>query len=277
MAGNNPIQPTLVLLDRMDELEAYDPLYAFALDELLCRRAGKGGPAICHIWRHPQAFILGTRDSKLPYVEEALQWLASRGWPAAVRNSGGAAVPLDSGVVNLSLILPNAGMLHEGYRNDFEDMYLLIREALIHTGELVQKGLVEGAYCPGDYDLSIDGFKFCGIAQRRQAHATIIQAFIVAAGSGRARAELVRGFYNIASGGDDTLGHPLVAADSMASLEELAGLGTQAAHVFAQAVKGVLGDRLLLPQEAGPLAWPEPAEIAAAIASLRNRYKDGQR
>lgn len=275
------LEQETLLLDRMNDVGGHDPLYAFALDELLCRRTGRGGPPICHIWRHPQSFILGAQDSRLPYAREAMDWLASCGWPTAVRNSGGAAVPLDGGVVNLSLILPNASLQHSGYLNDFERMYKLIAKALQHTGRIVEKGLVAGAYCPGDYDLSIDGVKFCGIAQRRQAKATVIQAFIVAEGSGSARARFVRSFYDRASGRDDTLGHPLVVHDSTGSLEELAGLGPMAGFAFAAAVREALGPRLLLPDSTAWEAWghrpslPEPDEIAAAVAALRMRYGAG--
>ncbi|MCU6712501.1 lipoate--protein ligase family protein [Paenibacillus sp. J5C_2022] len=268
-----------VLLNRMNDFTHTDPLYAFALDELLCRSAGKGGPAVCHIWRHPGAFIMGLRDSRMPHVLEARQWLESSGWATAVRNSGGAAVPLDAGVVNISLIKPKTNVLDYHFHHDFEGMFALIREALKGTGRQVDKGEIAGAYCPGEFDLSIDGFKFCGIAQRRQTHATIVQAFVVAEGSGSARAAFVRQFYDIASGGDDTLGHPIVAADSTASLEELAGLVPHGPHLFAQAVQ-----RTLLPSRPAyystdyppELQLPEPAEVEAMVATLRSRYTIGQ-
>lgn len=262
----------MLILDRMNELGVSDPLYAFALDELLGRRAGQVGSAVCHIWRHPQAFVLGSQDARLPFAREAMDWLESGGWPVAVRNSGGAAVPLDGGVVNLSLILPGSGEGHAGYRYDFEAMYGLIREALFGTGQMVEKGLIEGAYCPGDYDLSIDGRKFCGIAQRRQVNATIIQAFVVVEGSGFARAEFVRAFYDIASGGDDTLGHPIVVGDSTASLEELAGLGPMGAFSFASAVKEIIGGNVGVAASFDVSELPERDEIEAMIASIRGRY-----
>jgi len=273
--GINMMEQDILLVDRMNDLAAHDPLYSFALDELLCRRTGRGGPAVCHIWRHPQAFILGAQDARLPYAREAMDWLESGGWPVVVRNSGGAAVPLDGGVVNLSLILPNASLQHASYRSDFERMSALIASALQYTGRKVEKGLIKGAYCPGDYDLSIEGVKFCGIAQRRQAKATVIQAFVVAEGSGGERAGFVRSFYDMASGGDDSLGHPLVVPGSTGSLEELAGLGPMAGFVFAEAVRSALASRLLLP---GSTAWteqsplPEQDEIAAAVDMLRARY-----
>ncbi len=269
----------LLLLDRMAEGAAdSDPLYPFALDELLCRSAGQGGPAICHIWRHPRAFIMGLRDSRLPAAYEAQQWLEAQGWSTAVRHSGGAAVPLDHGVVNVSLILPKSDTLDFRFHGDFERMYGLIQHALQSTGRQVDKGEIAGAYCPGDYDLSIGGLKFCGIAQRRQAHAYIVQAFVVAAGSGRERAALVRSFYERAAGGDRNADYPRVTEESTASLEELAGLGPNAAEVFAEAVKRIVrsGQTVKGMQEAAAaLDMPTEERIREMIGTLRGRYAIG--
>ncbi|MHA7966903.1 lipoate--protein ligase family protein [Paenibacillus sp. CAU 1782] len=269
------IGKNILLLDRSNDLTQTDPLYAFALDELLCRSAGNGGPAVCHIWRQSRAFILGSRDNRMPHADGAKQWLQASGWPVMVRNSGGAAVPLDSGVVNLSLILPKGETSETGYNGDFETMYRLIAQALRNTGKAVEKGEIQGAYCPGDFDLSIDGFKFCGIAQRRQVHAAIIQAFVVAEGSGRDRAEFVRSFYDIASGNDNSLGHPIVTGDSTGSLEELSGLGPQAAASFVQAVRDVIRETQTtegLTEAAARLRMPAADELQNMISQLRTRY-----
>ncbi|WP_338130684.1 lipoate--protein ligase family protein [Cohnella ginsengisoli] len=139
----------LLILDRTDRLAAEDPLYAFALDELLCRATGAGGPGICHLWRHPRAFVIGLRDSRLPRAREAADRLAGLGYGVAVRNSGGAAVPLDPGVVNLSLILPKDRAEDMAFHGDFERMYDLIRLAVGQLGGEASKGEVVGSYCPG--------------------------------------------------------------------------------------------------------------------------------
>lgn len=272
------IEKNMLLLDRMNDPGAADPLRAFALDELLCRGAGAGGPAVCHIWRHPKAFIMGSKDGRLPQAAKAQRWVEDAGWATMIRNSGGAAVPLDLGVVNLSLILPNSSASGSGFHADFERMYTLVAQALRHSGRRIDKGEVAGAYCPGDYDLSIGGYKFCGIAQRRQVNAFIIQAFVVAEGSGRERAEFVRAFYDIASGGDTSLGHPVVSGDSTASLEELAGLGAQAASVFADNVKDVIRN-LQTPEgvaeASARLRMPSGEEVDAMARLLRSRYAIG--
>lgn len=270
-------QPVL-LLDRTQDLTHQDVLYHFALDELLCRLTGDGGPAICHLWRHPRAFVMGVRDSRLPYAPQGEAMLRSLGYNTAVRHSGGAAVPLDAGVVNLSLILPfsSAGPAPD-FHQDFEIMVELIREALHSTGKNVDTGEIAGAFCPGTFDLSIDGLKFCGIAQRRQRKAFIIQAFIIAEGSGSERARLVRSFYDIAAAGADPKQYPLVEANSTASLEELTSIGTgqNAVHSFIAAVKEVIrswqsGKELT--EAASRLTMPGSEEIRNMAEQMRQRY-----
>ncbi|MCY7486000.1 lipoate--protein ligase family protein [Paenibacillus alvei] len=269
----------ILLLDRTQHLEEPDILYPFALDELLCRHTGKGGPAVCHLWRHPRGFVMGLRDSRLPHAAEAQQWLESLGYSTAVRSTGGAAVPLDLGVVNISLILPKEGLGDKCFRSDYERMYQLIKLALRNTGYTVDKGEIDGAYCPGDYDLSIGGIKFCGIAQRRQAHAFVVQAFVICEGSGKVSAELVRSFYERAALGVLQADHPVVTEDKTGSLEELASLGSNvgigAAQVFIDAVKKVVQERQserCLEQAASGLWLPESEQVHNVIHTLRERY-----
>lgn len=261
-----------LIWDRSGELEEPDVLYSFALEELLCRQTGEGAAPIVHLWRHPRGFVMGLRDSRLPGAQQAADWLAAQGYAVGVRNSGGAAVPLDPGVVNVSLILPKRQQGDIDFRDDFERMYLFIREALEDAGVAVDKGEIGGAYCPGDYDLSIGGRKFCGIAQRRQAHAYVVQAFVVAGGSGSARAELVREFYRLAAKGQD-VDHPRVAAASMASLEELAayGAGEAAAERFVRSVKWT-AKRWIGEGAALPPVLPAREEVLRMADSLRKRY-----
>lgn len=268
----------MIVFDRITDLTNRDPLYAFAMDELLCKYTGAGGPAICHLWRHPRSFIMGLRDSRLPNAPKAKEWLESLGYAVAVRNSGGAAVPLDSGVVNISLILPKQGPGDTHFHQDFERMYQLIQQALLYTGCTVNKGEIQGAYCPGDYDLSIQGRKFCGIAQRRQAHAYVIQAFVVCEGSGSDRASLVRSFYQIAAGDSTLADYPYVVENSTASLSELTSLGQAAeppADVFTRAVKQVIlsqQDEAVLQELATKLILPDDQQLRDMILNLRTRY-----
>jgi octanoyl-[GcvH]:protein N-octanoyltransferase len=271
----------MLLLDRANEASERDVSYSFALDELLCKQVGEGGQPICHIWRHPRAFVMGTRDSRLPGAAEACRWLESEGYEVLVRHSGGAAVPLDSDVVNLSLIMPVAGKsVYGGFRDDFERMYALISRTLGGFGATVNKGEVEGSYCPGDYDLHIDGLKFCGIAQRRQVKAMIIQAFVLAGGSGIARAELVKAFYERAGVGAKPGAYPLIVPSTMSSLEERRIFEEQdgeAAERFRTALHRTFADISSIAtsssnDELVRLRLPHPDVIRSTANLLGSRY-----
>ncbi|OAB42782.1 ligase [Paenibacillus glacialis] len=264
----------MLILDRMNDLSEIDPLYPFALDELLCKHVGKGGPVLCHLWRHPKSFIMGLRDSRLPHADKGREWITSQGYQVGIRNSGGAAVPLDLGVVNISLIMSKQDQADTHFHRDFEKMYSLIRHALSNTGSHVDKGEIVGAYCPGDFDLSIGGRKFCGIAQRRQAHAYIVQAFVIVNGSGQERAQLVRGFYERAAVDAASSQYPLVTDDSTASLSELIDMGEEPTTTFAEAVKHVISDRQSTQYSSTTIDpyFPQQAEIMEMVDTLRQRY-----
>ncbi|TBL81852.1 lipoate--protein ligase family protein [Paenibacillus thalictri] len=247
-----------------------DALYPFALDELLCERAAAWQTGFLHIWRHPGALIMGLRDSRLPGARQAMDMLRARGFSAVVRNSGGAAVPLDLGVVNISLVLPKRQDGALDFRGDFELMYRLIAGALAHFDSDVDKGEIAGSYCPGDYDVSIGGRKFCGLAQRRRQHAYAVQAFVVVEGGGAERAALARDFYRIAADGASADRFPAVEQGRMASLSEL--LAPMTALQFADSFAALLqrGGVSLEPAEAGALA--AEAEVSSIMAALKERY-----
>jgi len=214
----------LFLLNAAAEPFSTDILFPFAFDDVYGRKAGQGFlPPLLHIWRHRRAFVIGTGDRRLPHVKEALGWLACQGYETATRNSGGAAVPLDPGVVNLSLILPNQSASLANIREPFCAMAELIRESLGKLSHRVKAGEIGGAYCPGEFDLSIGGRKFCGIAQRRLTKAVVVQAFVNVEGSGHDRATTVRRFYEMAAAGSQSkpsVSYPDVQPASMASLAE---------------------------------------------------------
>lgn len=203
-------------------------LDAFAWEEVMCRRVGAGHLPVAHIWRHPDAFVAGLRDRRLPQAVEAMERIRGEGTAVCVRPSGGAAVPLNPGVVNVSLILPNPGHAIN-IHDDFREMASIIAESLTPWSAQAQTGEVQGAFCPGDYDVSVSGLKFCGIAQRRQAKAYIITAFIIVEGRGDELAAAVRSFYEEASG-EAAEGYPEVKPGTMASLQELAGVPSSAAY-----------------------------------------------
>jgi len=257
------------IINASQDLYQGDILYPFAVDEVLCRKVGEGSvPPLLHIWRHQKAFVLGLRDRKLPYAEKAMAWLEEQGYQVSVRNSGGAAVPLDPGVLNLSLILPNPQGVME-FHQDFETMYQLIRSTLSEITS-ISKGEIKGSYCPGDFDLSIDGRKFCGIAQRRQTKAFVVQAFIVVMGDGKQMADLVRSFYQVAVEDHEGASFPVVEPEQMASLEQLVRL--ESLDRFMQPLMGSLSAAGGIVADSSFLL-PYEEEICHTIPLLRSRYE----
>jgi octanoyl-[GcvH]:protein N-octanoyltransferase len=81
---------------------------------------------------------------------------------------------------------------------------------------------IVGSYCPGSYDLSIAGKKFAGISQRRVRGGVAVQIYLCINGSGSARAELIRQFYELGLKGETTkFVYPTIVPSTMASLSEL--------------------------------------------------------
>ncbi len=117
--------------------------------------------------------------------------------------------------------------------------------------------------------MSVQGRKFCGIAQRRHLNGLIVQAFVVVEGIGADKAELARQFYAIASGGAGAADYPLVTPYSMASLSELAG--TFSSEQFTEAVLQVLG-RISTIEPWALTDLLAQAEINQMIDTLHSRY-----
>ena len=110
-----------------------------------------------------------------------------------VRNSGGLAVVLDEGVLNVSLLFQET---EKGIDIDlgYDTMWHLIQEMLKDYDVTIEAKEIVGSYCPGSYDLSIRDQKFAGISQRRIRGGVAVQIYLCATGSGSERAALVRDF-----------------------------------------------------------------------------------
>lgn len=197
-------------------------LHSFGMDDTLCTSVGTGTvPSTARSWVHDNTIVLGIQDTKLPLLKDGIAALESHGYDVIVRNSGGLAVVLDEGVLNLSLIFSenNKGIdIDRGY----DAMWHLIKEMFADFQKDIEAREIAGSYCPGSYDLSIGGKKFAGISQRRMRGGVAVQIYLCVNGSGSARAELIKEFYEVARNGMETkFAYPEIAPEVMASLEEL--------------------------------------------------------
>lgn len=197
-------------------------LYSFGMDDTLCASVGSGkAPSTARSWVHRNTIVLGTQDTRLPYLDEGLQFLTGQGYEVIVRNSGGLAVVLDEGVLNLTLILSEneKGIdINRGY----DAMWALIKDMFADFDKEIEAREIVGSYCPGSYDLSIGGKKFAGISQRRIRNGAAVQIYLCVTGSGSDRAEIIRQFYSLSRKGEETkYQYPDVVPSVMASLAEL--------------------------------------------------------
>ncbi|QQK78061.1 lipoate--protein ligase family protein [Salicibibacter cibarius] len=206
-------------LDHSEQGLDYSPLHSFAYDDTLCESVGKEDSfPIVHTWIHKPTIVLGTLDSRLPSIHRAIEQQNENGFETIVRNSGGLAVFLDPGILNISLIVKDTKTFAINAAYTF--MWNVVREMYHDAAKEILAGEIAGSYCPGNYDLSIGGKKFAGISQRRLRGGISIQVYLAVTGNGSERAEIIRHFYQIA-GGEDSPATPKVKPETMASLTEL--------------------------------------------------------
>ncbi|QQK81738.1 lipoate--protein ligase family protein [Salicibibacter cibi] len=197
----------------------YSPLHSFAYDDTLCESVGKENSfPIVHTWIHKPTIVLGTLDSRLPSIHRAIEQHNKDGFHIIVRNSGGLAVFLDPGILNISLIVKDTKTFTINAAYTF--MWNVVREMYRDAAKEILAGEIVGSYCPGNYDLSIGGKKFAGISQRRLRDGISIQVYLAITGIGSERAEVIRRFYQVA-GGEHSPSTPTVKPESMASISEL--------------------------------------------------------
>ena len=217
-------QTTWRFIDQSISANKRSPLESFAMDDTLCHLIGqnRSTPAI-RTWVHHDSVVLGIQDHRLPHIETGMDELIAHGYHPIVRNSGGLAVVLDAGVLNISIVLNENEPL--SINAAFEHMVDFIRLLFPEVAHKIEAYEIVGSYCPGSYDLSIGGKKFAGISQRRMKNGIAVQIYLGVEGSGSKRAELVKRFYEAGLQGEKTkFNYPVITPHVMASLQELTGM-----------------------------------------------------
>jgi octanoyl-[GcvH]:protein N-octanoyltransferase len=215
-------QPEWRIIDQSALGGYFQALQSFGTDDTLCASVGSGqAPATARTWVHHNTIVLGIQDTKLPFLKEGRQFLHEQGYLSIVRNSGGLAVVLDEGVLNISLIFPEREKgidINRGY----DTMWQIVQNMFADFNKQIEAREIVGSYCPGSYDLSIAGKKFAGISQRRLKKGVAVQIYLCVNGSGSERAKLIQQFYQIAKNKQETkFTYPEIVPEVMASLSEL--------------------------------------------------------
>ncbi|ARF17928.1 lipoate--protein ligase family protein [Sporosarcina ureae] len=215
-------QPAWRFLDESISARNRSALESFAMDDTLCQLVGQQQSVpVVRTWVHDHTIVLGIQDHRMPFIQEAMDSIEQHGYQSIVRNSGGLAVVLDEGILNISLIFSEQKSSIDipiGY----EAMLSLVQLLFPELGERIEAYEIVGSYCPGSYDLSVDGKKFAGISQRRLRQGVAVQVYLCIEGSGSERAEIIREVYEKGLQGQQTkFTYPIIQPDTMASLSEI--------------------------------------------------------
>ncbi|WP_044874308.1 lipoate--protein ligase [Pseudomonas sp. LFM046] len=121
------------------------------------------------LWRPTEAaLVMPQRMSRLAGFAAAEAECAALGWPIALRDSGGEPVPQSPAVLNVALVyaLPP----RESELTRIEHAYLRLCQPMLDwlAGMGLDGGLgeVDGAFCDGRYNVTLDARKLVGTAQR---------------------------------------------------------------------------------------------------------------
>ena len=162
------------------------------------------------------SILLGGKDTRLPYLEQGIQYLKDSGYQVVVRPHGGLAVVNDPGVLNLAMVL-DQDYLNLTIDQAYTYMVDLIRASLADYKLPLDSYEVTDSYCPGKFDLVVRGQKIGGIAQRRFKSGVTVAAYISVNGIQKDRSQVVKEFYQV-SGADAS--YPKVNLSSMTSLTD---------------------------------------------------------
>ena len=122
------------------------------------------------VWTGSRSVVVSRRMAALPGFAEASATSSAAGWPVHVRSTGGDATPQGPGIVNLAI----GKALWPGTRVSIAAAYDLICapiEKALRTVPGLGRGKVERCFCDGDHNVTADGRKFAGTAQRWQRSA----------------------------------------------------------------------------------------------------------
>ncbi|MCY1287244.1 hypothetical protein D9M68_422840 [compost metagenome] len=137
--------------------------------EALDRVHGGAGDCALLLWRPDrQALVMPRKFSRLPGFAAAAAECERRGWPVALRDTGGEPVPQSPAVLNVALVY--AVPPHEPDLSRLETAYLRLCQPfcawLAGQGLAPGLGAVDGAFCDGRYNITLEGRKLVGTAQR---------------------------------------------------------------------------------------------------------------
>lgn len=163
-----------------------------AEEELVDRVAAGRVREALWVWRLPTCLVAPRSVVRSRDFDAASADSKSRGWPIEVRTTGGDLTPQHPGFFNLSYVfrppVGGARNVHEAYRRLAEPIIAWLASDFRLAAST---GAVQDSFCDGLHNITIDGLKLCGTAQRwlRRSsagaggeHVILGQAIVLAAG-----------------------------------------------------------------------------------------------
>lgn len=189
----------------------------FALTDIFTEFSGANAQRFVHFWQFEKTFILGMKDSRVDHLGNGIRSILAHQYSPIIRNAGGLGVISDKDVLNFSLIFPKKECSID---QAYEKMFGLMKEAFPELA--VQAFEVVHSYCPGKFDLSVEGKKIAGIAQRRVKEGVAVMMYLSVGGDQKLRGEIVRDFYQQSLAENyGKNGYPDVLPASMTTLEKV--------------------------------------------------------
>jgi lipoate-protein ligase A len=126
----------------------------------------ESGQPLAFIWQAKPCIVVSVQDSQLPQFASSALMSAEAGWPVQIRSTGGTAVALAPGVVNITLIQQWQGT-RPSLTQGFDLICGIAIECLAHFGVAAVTGSAPRAFCDGRFNVLVAGRKIVGTAQRQ--------------------------------------------------------------------------------------------------------------
>lgn len=119
--------------------------------------------ALWGLWQSPQSLVAPNGFHRKPGMAQACAMSADRGWPVASRCTGGDVTPQGVTIANVTLCY---ALPQDHAPNIAATFDMLCAPVFDLLGPRAGYGFVDGAFCDGAYNITCNGLKFAGTAQR---------------------------------------------------------------------------------------------------------------
>lgn len=150
------------------DTDIQSPQQGIARDRELGIDVANGAPPTYRLWVNPPSLAVSRLDTRLAAFADASRKMSAAGWPVVIRDTGGSAVVLGPGVLNLSMVMPRsllAGQPGTAMELVYDWLCEPVRETLSTLGIQTSFASVPGAFCDGRFNLVVDNKKIAGTAQ----------------------------------------------------------------------------------------------------------------